>query len=179
MTNDTDKEWLLQLKQDNNSGLRLLFDRYYIVLCRYVNALIEDESASEDIVQGIFIYLWEHRQDIAISGSVRSYLFAASRNKALNHLRNMRKFTRFVPEQQDCIYEEMNVETDDLHHLIEEAVMDLPEKCGQIFRMSREEKLSYKEIADRKGISVRTVESQIHTALKRLKMYLAKHLKIF
>jgi RNA polymerase sigma-70 factor (ECF subfamily) len=179
MTNDTDKLCFISIQQGSHEGLRFLFDRYYISLCRYVHTLIEDESTAEDIVQGVFIYIWEHRLDIALTGSVRAYLFTACRNKALNHLRDMRKFTRFVPEQYDSIYEEMSVETDDLHRLIEEAVTSLPEKCAKIFRMSREDDLSYKEIAEREGIAVKTVEAQIHTALKRLKKYLATHLKIF
>ena len=169
MPNAIDIIWFNQIQKGNEESLRLLFDRYYISLCRYVNTLLDDETAAEDIVQGVFIYIWEHRQDIVITKSVRTYLFAACRNKSLNHLRDMRKFTRFVPEQHDSVYEELAVETDDLHRLIEEAVMSLPEKCGKIFRMSREEELSYKEIAEREGIAVKTVESQIHTALKRLK----------
>ena len=179
MKNDAEILWFNWIQKGNEEGLRLLFDCYYVSLCRYVNTLINDEAAAEDIVQGVFIYLWEHRQDIVITNTVRGYLFAACRNKALNHLRNIRKFTRFVPEQHDSVYEEMAVETNDLHRLIEEAVMSLPEKCGKIFRMSREEELSYKDIAEREGIAVKTVEAQIHTALKRIKKHLATHLKVF
>jgi len=176
MKNDTDNIWFKWLQQGNNEGLRLLFERYYAPMCRYVHTLIDDEASAEDIAQGIFIYVWEHRHDIVITGSVRSYLFASCRNKALNHLRDKRKFTRFEPERHESIYEEMSVETDDLHRLIEEAVMSLPEKCGKIFRMSRQEELPYKEIAKREGISVKTVEAQMYTALKRLKRYLEGHL---
>ena len=179
MTDQTDKTWFNDIQQGNHKSLRLLFDRYYAALCRYVHILIEDVAAAEDIVQGIFIYIWEHRQDIVITGSVRSYLFTSCRYKSLNYLRDMRKFTRFEPEQHDSVYEEMSVETDDLHRLIEEAVMSLPEKCGKIFRMKNEEELSYKEIAQREGIAVKTVEAHIHTALKHLKKYMATHLSIF
>ena len=179
MITDADKIWFISIQQGNHDGLRCLFDRYYIPLCRYVHTLIEDETAAEDIVQGVFIYIWEHRMDLILTGSVRAYLFAACRYKALNHLRDKRKFTRFAPEQHDAVYEEISVEMDDLHRLIEEVVMNLPEKCRKIFRMSREEELSYKEIAEREGIAVKTVEAQIHTALKRLKKHLAVHLKFF
>ena len=72
MTNETDKIWFNRMQQDDDEGLRLLFDGYYVVLCRYVNTLIEDEIAAEDIVQGIFIYIWEHRHDILITSSVRA-----------------------------------------------------------------------------------------------------------
>ena len=168
--------WFNRMQKSNEEGLRYLFDCYYVSLCRYVNTLVDDETAAEDIVQDVFIYIWEHRQDIVITNSVRTYLFASCRNKSLNHLRNKHKFTRFVPEQHDSVYEEMAVETEDLYCLIEEAVMSLPEKCGKIFRMSREEELSYKEIAEREGIAVKTVEVQIYTALKRLKKYLATYL---
>lgn len=179
MTNDTDKIWFTRLQQGNHEAFRFLFDRYYTPLCRYVNTLILDETGAEDIVQGVFVYLWEHRADMLLTHSVQSYLFAACRHKALNHLRDQRKFTPFVPEQHDSIYEEMGVEMDDLHRLIEEAVMCLPEKCGKIFRMSRDEDLSYKEIAEREGIAVKTIESQIHTAIKRIKRHLTANLRLF
>ena len=175
MKNDTDEICFTRLQQGNDEGMRHLFERYYTSLCRYVHTLIKEEASAEDIVQGVFIYMWEHRQDIVITGSVRAYLFASCRNKAMNHLRDNQKFTRFDPELHDTVYEEMSVETDDLHRLIEEAVMSLPEKCGKIFRMKRDDELSYKEIAEREGIAVKTVEAQIHTALKRLKKYLATH----
>jgi len=179
MTNDTDKIWFSRIQQNDGEGLRYLFDCYYVLLCRYVNTLIEDEVAAEDIVQGIFIYIWECRQDIVITDSVRSYLFAACRHKSMNYLRDRYKFTRFVQEQHDSVFEEMAVEADDLHRLIEEAVMSLPEKCGKIFRMSHEEELSYKKIAELEGIAVKTVEAHIHTALKRLRKFLTIHLKVF
>ena len=175
MTDDTDLIWFNWIQKDNEKGLRLLFDRYYVALCRYVRTLIMDETAAEDIVQNVFIYVWEHRQDIQITHSVRTYLFTASRNRAMNHLRDTRRFTRFVPEQHDvAVYEEMSVETDDLHLLIEEAVKILPEKCHRIFQMRCEEDLSYQEIARREGIAEKTVEAHIHTAIQRLKNYLAK-----
>ncbi len=167
------------MQQNNEQGFRSLFDRYYVALCRYVNTLIEDEAESEDITQGVFIYLWEHRSDLVITSTIRTYLFAACRYKALNYLRNTRKFTRFVPELQESIYEDLSVEAEELCRLVEEAVMTLPEKCHRIFHLSREEKLSHKEIAEQEGIAVKTVEAQIHIAIKRLRKYLATHLNIF
>jgi len=174
---DRDKVWFSRVQQGDSKGLRYLFDYYYVSLCRYVNTLIEDEIAAEDIVQGIFIYIWEYRQDIVITNSVRSYLFAACRHKSMNYLRDSQKFTRFVQEQHDSVYEEMTVETEDLYRLIEEAIMSLPEKCGKIFRMSREEGLSYSEISKRESITVKTVETHIHTALRKLKKHMVTHLK--
>ena len=179
MKDDTDKEYFIRLQQDHNDGLRFLFEKYYVSLCRYVNTLIEDEVSAADIVQDIFIYFWEHRQEIVITDSVRSYLFTSCRYKALNHFRDNRKYIRFEQEQHDMVYEDLSVETDDLHRLIEEAVMSLPEKCGKIFRLSRDEDLSYKEIAQREGVAVKTVEAQIHTAIIRLRKYLTNHLYLF
>ena len=164
------------MQKGSHECLRQLFDRYYVGLCRYVNTLIENEAAAEDIVQGVFVYVWEHRSDIVITVSVRTYLFTSCRYKALNHLRYMRRFTRFEPELHDSVYEEMDIEKDDLHCLIEEAIMSLPDKCGRVFRLRNHEELSYKEIAEREGIAVKTVEAHLHTALKRLKEYLAKQL---
>ena len=179
MTNDTDILWFNRIQQGDEESFRLFFDTYYVVLCRYVNTLMEDEAAAEDLVQDLFLYIWEHRLTIAITDSVRNYLFTACRNRVLNYLRDRQRFTRFDTEQHETVYEEWAVETEDLLRLIEEAVSSLPEKCGKIFRMSREEELSHKEIALREGVSSKTVEAHIHTALKRLKKYLTTHLKIF
>ena len=171
--------WFNRIRQGDGESLRYLFDCYYVFMCRYVNTLIEDEAVAEDIVQNIFIYIWECRQDIVITNSVRNYLFASCRHKSMNYLRDTQKFTRFVQEQHDSVFEEMDIDTDDLHRLIEEAVMSLPERCGKIFRMSYEKELSHKEIAEIEGISLKTVEAHMHAALIRLRRFLTTHLKNF
>ena len=167
-----DLVWFKLLQQSNEEGLRALFDKYYIVLCRYAYTLLEDETISEDIVQELFIYLWEKRHEISVTTSVKYYLFGSVRNKTLNYLRDNRKFTQLLQETDSSVYEDMSVETEELYRLIEEAVESLPQKCKDIFRLSRNEELSYKEIAAQREISVKTVEAQIHLAIKKVKKYL-------
>ena len=168
--------WFERMQQNDDKGLRALFDAYYTVLCRYALTITDNEMASEDVVQGVFIYLWENRQQITITTTVKNYLFAATRNKALNYLRDSSPFSP-LPETETLVYEDLSVETDELFRLIEEAIQILPEKCRNIFILSRKEELSYEEIALQKGISAKTVEAQIHIAIKRLRKYLTLHYK--
>lgn len=171
----SDNIWFVQMQQGDPNGLRSLFDCYYTVLCRYAYTLTGDKILSEDIAQGIFIYIWEHREHITITASVKTYLFTAIRNKSLNSLRNTNRFSPLHPDISLSAYEDMSVEADELSCFIEEAVQSLPEKCREIFQLSRNDELSYKEIAERKGISPKTVESQIHLAIKKLRKYLSIH----
>lgn len=175
MDNNIELIWFKLIQQDKEEGLRFLFDKYYTALCRYVHTLINDETASEDIVQGVFIYLWENRNKIEITTSAKTYLYAAVKNKSYNYIRDNKRFVPLSPDIDVSVYEELSVETEDIHRLIREAVESLPEKCKDIFRLSRNEGLSYKEIATRKGISTKTVESQIHLAIKKIRTYLAKY----
>jgi RNA polymerase sigma-70 factor (ECF subfamily) len=168
--------WVRLLRQGNNAGLRALFDKYYVVLCRYVSTIIGDHEAAEDVVQSIFIYLWEHHDSIDIHTDIKKYLFTAAKNKALNWLRDNSRFTSLSPEETDIsIYEDLSVEMEELHNLIEKAIQNLPDKCKEIFQLSRDEELTYKEIASLKGISQKTVEAQIHIAIKKLRLYLSKY----
>jgi RNA polymerase sigma-70 factor (ECF subfamily) len=167
--------WFKLIQQDKEEGLRFLFDKYYTVLCRYVYTIIENEAAVEDIVQGVFIYLWENRNKIEITTSVKTYLYTSARNKSYNYIRDNKRFVPLSPDIDISVYEELSVETEDIHRLIRKAIESLPEKCKEIFQLSRDEGLSCKEIASRKGISTKTVESQIHIAIKKLRKYLAIH----
>ncbi|MDR1864323.1 MAG: RNA polymerase sigma-70 factor [Bacteroidales bacterium] len=178
MDNSIEMVWFELLRQGNAAGLRALFDRYYTALCMYVHTLTGNTALSEDVVQGIFIYLWENRRAIHLTTSVRAYLYGAAKNKALNSLRIAGRFTSLSPDMDTSVYEDLSVETEELYRLIEEAVQSLPEKCREIFRLSRDEELTYKKIAEIKNISPKTVETQIHLAIKRLRCYLSEKYEI-
>jgi RNA polymerase sigma-70 factor (ECF subfamily) len=128
---------------------------------------------AKEIVQDFFVRFWSKREDVAIRFSLKTYLYAGVRNACLNALastkvaqRKLRDYT--VPEiSTDNALELMLVaEQEDL---LMQAVDRLPEKCRQIFHLSRMEKLSNQAIADQLQLSVKTVEAQISIALKRLR----------
>lgn len=166
---------LLQLiRQGDKLAFKHLFDTYFTPLCRFVHSYIADTTVAEELVLDIFTYLWENRRTLQIHLSFKAYLFQAARNKCLNELRQKRRFVS-LDEVSGELSEEMNtfgLEADELYHLIREAVMALPDKCRDVFRLSREENFTNKEIAEHLQISPKTVEAQITKALKRIKAHL-------
>ena len=114
-----------------------------------------------------FTHIWQHAGELRISTSVRAYLFRAVRNRALNRLRDER--TGKGPEPLFTNPEALQLEADEMLLLIAEAVSQLPDRCREVFRKSREEGLSNAAIANQMRISVKTVEAQITKALRRIR----------
>jgi len=167
------------IKSGDKKAFKHLFDEYYVPLCRFVYLSVEDAFASEEIVQDIFVYVWEKRDEIEIRLTLKAYLFQAAKNRALNYCRDNSRMSFFydLPDVIDC--EDKTVELHELQNLIEEAVLALPEKCSEIFRMSREKNLSNSQIAKIKGLSVRTVENHIARALAKIKRHLGEGYSYF
>lgn len=162
---------------------KMVFDQHYNTLCNYALALLKDPSASEDVVQEVFIRIWEKRRDIITSETIRFYLFTAVRNNCLTHLQKERKAAIVAfndcddAEESMAFPEEVKTESDYKSQLAS-AMDQLPPKCREVFLLSRMSKQSYKEIADTLDISVKTVENQIGKALKILRIYV-KEKKLF
>jgi RNA polymerase sigma-70 factor (ECF subfamily) len=168
-----DAALILQLKNDDAEALKALFNRYYHPLKGYLFLLFKNESLAENIAQDIFVYLWENRSQIEIRTSVEAYLYSAGRYRGLNHLRNNKIHEIILQKvnQSSSIGFSPNqaMEMQELEAIIEESILSLPKRCQEIFRLSRFEELNYKEIAERLGISINTVENQMSIALKKLR----------
>lgn len=170
----TDDILLLKLVQSKNEqAFKYLFDTYFVPLCRYVHLYLDSEQEGEELVLDIFMYLWEHSNRINITLSLKAYLFQAARNRCLNFLRDQ-KSTLSLDSINDIANEETTslLEIKELDHLIQEAICALPDKCREVFQLSREGNKTNQEIADEMNISVKTVEAQITKALKRIKNFL-------
>jgi RNA polymerase sigma-70 factor, ECF subfamily len=161
-----------QLQEGNSKLYDQLFTDYYVNLCRFAFTYLNDADAAEEIVQDLFISVWENRLTLNISSSVRSFLYTSVKNRALNYLRNEK--TRKGHENEFAREQALKVgkiidfcEHEELQHLITSAVDELPEQCRLIFNMSREQNLSYAEIAQQLNISAKTVENQLGIALKK------------
>lgn len=152
-----------------------LYNAYYDSLFRFVNLYAKDRYTSQDIVQEVFLRLWDRRDRIRITYA-KAYLFHMGRNAILNKIRDTKE--RFyllekLPEIADC-EAEVDAEWGDPEALIEmvhEAIDGLPPKCRGIFIMNRHQMMTYKQIAAVKGISRKTVENQIGIALKKIRSY--------
>lgn len=165
---------LLKLIQSKDEqAFKYLFDTYFVSLCRYVHVYLDSSQEGEELVLDIFMYLWEHSSQINLTLSLKAYLFQAAHNRCLNFLRD-RKLTLSLDEVGDVMNDETSsiLEIEELNQFIQEAICALPDKCREVFRLSREKNMTNQEIADEMNISVKTVEAQITKALKRIKHFL-------
>lgn len=161
-----------------------LFRDWYAPLCGYAESILHDRDDSEDVVQGVFCTLWERRFSLRIEESMKSYLYRAVYNAAINVLEHEKvkaAFARFVHEREE--QGENNTERYFSEEARAAAVADvnraidaLPEQCREILLLSRFANKKSTEIAEMLGISVRTVEAQLYRAMKRLRGDLA-HLR--
>jgi RNA polymerase sigma-70 factor (ECF subfamily) len=156
---------------------RKYYDSYYDQLCHFLNFYTQDITIIEDVLQEVFLKLWENREEIEIQ-YIKTYLFHAAKNRVLNYLRDEQNrhyllenwFNQQMQEKQgrECF------DIERFTFVLNNAINQLPEKCREIFLLSRQEKLTYKQIAGQLDISVKTVESQMGIALKRIRETLAK-----
>ncbi len=175
-----DQEILQQLKEDDRNALRVLFDKYYEPLVRYAIFHLNDIASSEEVVQDIFIYLWEKRYSLRIETSLEPYLYRSIRNRCLNYLKSKSFRVYKLSETADVLtnnstYEDSNMETEELEKLLAQAIGKISEKSAMIFNYSRNQGLTHPEIASKLNISVKTVEYHIGSALKSIKKYLEKY----
>lgn len=148
----------------------------------YAQKYVKDLDSAREIAQEAFIALWERREQIDVSKTVKSYLGSIVHNRSLNYLRENKKFDRnllAVEHLSDRFVEISDrMSAEETETKIYAAIDELPEKCREIFKMSRFEHLKYQEIADKLGISVKTVEAQMSKALQHMKARLAEYLML-
>lgn len=156
------------------SGFESLFQVNYQPLCAAAYRIVQDKDIAEDIVQDVFINVWEKREILDISISVKAYLFKSTINQSLNHIKKVsninQREARYSSEAgEDVNSTEQIIALKETRQRIDAAINALPDGCRTVFILSRYEHLSYKEIASELGISVKTVENQMVKALKHLR----------
>ncbi len=174
------EEKLLQgISEGDESAFRHLFDVYYQLLVTFAFRYIGDLDSSRNVVQDVFVGLFDKRDSIFIHTSLKAHLYQSVRNRALNYIKRekmQRDHHHRIMEESggDGVYDEINgVEELQIH--VTKVVNDLPAQCQKIFMMSRQEGIPNGDIADQLSISQRTVETQIRKALKRIREHLLKH----
>ena len=161
----------------------MLFRQEFKGLCFFAIQYVKDFETSREIVQDAFIRLWEKKETIDLSKPVKSYLSTSVRNKCLNWLRDNRKFNKDILSMEKLLSDyrvepqDKMVEAD-IRRNIQDAIRELPEKCREIFVMSRFENLKYQQIADKLDISVKTVETQMSKALQHMRVRLKEYIAI-
>ncbi|MGQ8336120.1 RNA polymerase sigma-70 factor [Sunxiuqinia sp. A32] len=169
--------FLEKLKEGDRKTFTLIFDYYYTGLVVFADKYMHDIELSEDIVQSVFVKLWENREYIR-SSSIKSYLSSAVKNNCIDLIRKKETQDKYVQRQKSIgIDSEHEFWAEhELQKMVEDSIRKLPSRCREIFKMSRYDGLKSIEIADKLGISQRTVETQITKALKILRKDLKDYL---
>jgi RNA polymerase sigma-70 factor (family 1) len=159
----------------------MLYKRHWADLYKFAFFILRDKDACKDIVQDVFIWVWEHKKGLEIQAP-KSYLKTAVKYKIANYMRAGNIRNSFFEEASKLENAKSMPGVDEfselkeLNNIIQITVANLPIKCQEIFRLSREENLSNKEIAEHLGISIKTVENQITIALHRIRTNVEPHL---
>ncbi|HPR31318.1 MAG TPA: RNA polymerase sigma-70 factor [Prolixibacteraceae bacterium] len=166
----------------DDKGYERIFHEWYSSLCNYCFFLINDYDTAEDIVQELFVHLWENWERLKTLESVNGYLIKSVKNRSINYIKKHSKFyvVQLEENSTDLTYNlvppagEM-VEKKELEAIIDNAIKNLPPRCRTIFILKRMNEMSNTEIAKELNISVKTVEAQMTIALKRLHQFVCEH----
>ena len=170
----SDKELLALVKENDEKAFAALYERYKGVLFLHARRLLADDDEAKDALQELFTKFWIKRHEIELRSSLSAYLYAALRNQILAAFSHKKVAERYIDSLQQFL-EEGRCVTDDwirekeLREQIEKEVALLPAKMRQVFELSRNINLSYKEIAFALDISDKTVKKQMNNALRILK----------
>ncbi len=173
MNQTEDKELYLKLREGDERAFQAMFLKYYPAMCNFARQYLNDHELAEETAQDMFVKIWEKRASLNIETSVKHYFFRSIRNHCLNQIQHekiKKQYAKVVLESshQDINPDQYYLEVD-LIERIEKCIESLPPKRKEIFRLSREQGMKYKEIADTLAISVKTVEAQMGLALKHLR----------
>jgi RNA polymerase sigma-70 factor (ECF subfamily) len=160
-----------------------VFKTNFKSLHAYASTIIRDDVMGEELVQNVFCRLWEKKEQVDIKTSLAAYLYRSVYHECLNYLKHQKVKAAYNSYAQSHMRNstdnaEKKLLLGDLEQKLGQAMSELPEQCRTIFQMSRFEELKYQEIADRLGLSIKTVENQMGKALKLLRLKLIDFLPL-
>lgn len=180
----------LRIKEGDPTAFEEIYSTNYGILHSYILTIIENHFFVEDIIEDVFVTLWEKRSDLEINTSLKGYLFTIARNACLDFIRKrkVREEYKSRVEKKYIIESNYNpftseISQDDknseLKRVIRSAIDELPPKCRKVFKLSRYFNIKNKEIAHMLNISENTVEKHMGTALSRLRQKLEPFFDFF
>lgn len=175
-----DKLVIRELQHKNIAVFEAIFHDYYPHLLQFAERFVIDRDIAEDIVQNIFVSLWENAARLQITSSLRTYLYVSVKNRCLNHLRQLKIEDKHHLLFIEACLNDDNLSQDDseLFHQIQQAIQALPPKMAEIFRLKYLDEKSIKDISSRLEISENTVKTQLLRGKTKLKSLLKKSIDI-
>nr|WP_321356356.1 RNA polymerase sigma-70 factor [uncultured Draconibacterium sp.] len=163
-----------ELAKDNETSLEKLFNYYYPRLYNFSKSILKIETGIDDILQEVFVKIWQNRKKIKTPNTFNALIFTITRNLLLNELRRQLNNKNAKEELKKLSLAKeyslsQTIEFNELKERVDELIAELPERQKEIFLLSRSEGLSHKEIAEKLGIKPKTVEYHITLSVKHLK----------
>jgi len=178
---ELEKITLYSLKEGSVEAFNLCYDLYFKALCSFANLIVKQPEIAEEITQNILMEIWMNREKLPTETSFKAYILTAVRNDCLDHLKHKKMVEKYNDLQirnqsyaYDDIFNQMIDKELQIH--LDLAIKKLPEHCRNVFLLSRFHYHSYKEIAEKLNISIKTVENQIGKALKIVRKELDPYL---
>lgn len=170
----SDEEILLSFQSGNRQAYELIYERYWMILFRHADKILQDEEEAKDVVQEVFTILWLKGASLLPHQPVAAFLYTTTRHKVLDHLKRNKVRTKYLDalkqmmEQRNPVPDQQLI-AKELARQIEREIESLPPRMREIFKLSREKHQSHKEISEQLNISDKTVKKQISNALQLLK----------
>lgn len=173
----SDRKLSVLLKEGDKLAYAEIYNRYKNLLQCHIYKKLGNFEEVKDVLQDLFIKLWDNRANLPLTENLPGYLFSAARNRVFNHLSHKKVESKYIDSFQDFVSEghyftDLLVREKEFARLIHQEIEALPPKMREVFKLSREGHLSHEEIAESLNISSQTVSKQISNALKILRVKL-------
>ena len=171
----TDKELLERISEDDSTAFTILYRRHWEEMFVVAAKALRDKTDAADVIQDVFLSLWNRRHELKIEGSLTSYLHTAVRYKAIHHIEKnitRRDYLAVLADVSvNCLppNAEVDLQLEELQKALSTVVTSMPPKMQQVYILSRQQQLSHKEIAEQLSVSVETVKKHIQHALQLIK----------
>jgi len=190
MRNEINSELVAMLKKGDEYAFRIVFRSFYQPLLHFAQAYLHDREIGRNIVQTVFMKLWEKRETLKENENLKPLLFTITRNESISYLRHQKASKRFLAQNHSSVEDiELNlgaleqldfskIDLDNIQKIVEQTLENMPDRCREVFILSRYNQLRNHQIAEALNISVKAVESNITRALKLLRENLKDYLPV-
>ena len=173
MVSPEEKELLSFIRRGDTSAIKILFEKYHPSLCLTAFHLLKNRDAAKDVVQEVFIKFWNNRNTIEITSSLSAYLKRSVINTSLNEIERERRHSKIEIEKLSdhplATSSDHSHQIDELSRQLDNAIDKLPVRTRAVFLLIRREEMSYKEVSEALGISLKAVEKEMMKALRLLR----------